>query len=91
MLTEILTRLFSVVGSGTLVTTGVLAPLGGTMIVTSTFLTGVTLMITNEIINRMHNRYNKLLAFLNNLIISYEKTLQKSMEDKLWMNVNVRN
>ena len=82
MVMQLLTGVSSSAISGGLMSSIILSPLGATLLASGTGITGIVLLITNEIINRYHNRYDKLISFINKSIVDYEKILKRSLEDK---------
>ena len=49
---------------------------------TTTFLTSIAILITNEYISKLKIRYTKLRDWINVITLLYEKTLKQSMIDK---------
>ena len=80
IITEIL------IGSGSTISTstlGIINPGAGIIISSSTaLLTSIAIMITNEYISKLKNRYTKLRDWINVITLFYEKTLKQSMVDK---------
>ena len=48
----------------------------------TTFLTSIAILITNEYISKLKIRYTKLRDWINVITLLYEKTLKQSMIDK---------
>ena len=80
-ITEILVGAGSAVGSSTM---GLINPGAGIIISSSTaLLTSIAILITNEYISKLKIRYTKLRDWINVITLLYEKTLKKSMIDKV--------
>ena len=80
IVTEILVGGGSAIGTSTM---GLINPSGGIIASsTTTFLTSIAILITNEYISKLKIRYTKIRDWINVITLLYEKTLKQSMIDK---------
>ena len=80
IMTEILIRTGSTIGSSTM---GLINPGAGIVISSSTsLLTSIAILITNEYISKLMIRDTKLRDWINVITFLYEKTLKQPMIDK---------
>ena len=81
IITEILVGATSAVGSSSM---ALINPGAGIFVSSSTaLLTSIAILITNEYISKLKIRYTKLRDWINVITLLYEKTLKKSMIDKI--------
>ena len=80
IITEILVGGGSAIGTSTM---GLINPSVGIVILSSTsLLTSIAILMTNEYISKLKIRYTKLRDWINVITLLYEKTLKESMIDK---------
>ena len=80
IITEILVGSGSAIGTSTM---GLINPSIGLVLTSSTaLLTSLAILITNEYISKLKQRYIKLRGWINFNTLLYEKTLNQSMVDK---------
>ena len=79
----------SLIGSGLAIsssTMGLINPSVGIVLISSTtFLTSIAILVTNDHISKLKIRYTKLRDGINVITLLYEKTLKKTMIDKKLM------
>ena len=81
LITEMLIGSASAVGSSSM---ALINPGAGIIISSSTaLLTSIAILITNEYISKLKIRYTKLRDWINVITLLYEKTLKKTMIDKI--------
>ena len=79
IITEILDGSASTVGSSNF---GLINPGAGIIISSSTLITSIALLITNDFISKYKIRHTKLGDWIIVLTLLFEKTLKQSMIDK---------